>query len=85
MTRSSYGGATRLWYTQVSDAIGYAEFYSRSHHAVIRVYDASLPNPRSACAMQDGVRLTLLHFLQHLTDLHCGRRSDLDTAPFGLR
>ena len=29
----------RLWYTEVSDAIGYAEFYSRSHHAVIRVYD----------------------------------------------
>lgn len=29
------------WYTQVSDAIGYAEFYSRSHHAVIRVYDAA--------------------------------------------
>jgi hypothetical protein len=31
-----FGG---LWYTQVSDAIGYAEFYSRSHDAVIRVYD----------------------------------------------
>jgi hypothetical protein len=29
----------RLWYTQVSHAIGYAEFYSRSHSAVIRVYD----------------------------------------------
>jgi hypothetical protein len=23
----------------VSNAIGYAQFYSRSHHAVIRVYD----------------------------------------------
>jgi hypothetical protein len=31
-----FGG---LWYTQVSDAIGYAEFYSRSHYVVIRVYD----------------------------------------------
>jgi hypothetical protein len=31
-----FGG---LWYTQVSDAVGYAEFYSRSHDAVIRVYD----------------------------------------------
>jgi hypothetical protein len=30
-----------LWYIQVSDAIGYAEFYSRSHGAVIRVYDES--------------------------------------------
>jgi hypothetical protein len=29
----------RLWYTQVSHAIGYAEFYSRSHDAVIRVFD----------------------------------------------
>jgi hypothetical protein len=30
-----------LWYTQISHAIGYAEFYSRSHDAVIRVYDAA--------------------------------------------
>ena len=30
----------RLWYTQVSHAIGYPEFYSRSHDAVIRVYDS---------------------------------------------
>jgi hypothetical protein len=29
----------QLSYTQVSHAIGYAEFYSRSHDAVIRVYD----------------------------------------------
>jgi len=29
----------RLWYTKPDDAIGYATFYSRSHHAVIRVYD----------------------------------------------
>ena len=32
----------RLWYGEpnaVSNAIGYAEHYSRSHHAVIRVYD----------------------------------------------
>src|SRR6266436_4536747 len=29
----------RLWYLEVSDAIGYAKFRSRSHHAVIRVYD----------------------------------------------
>jgi hypothetical protein len=31
-----------LWYGEpnaVSNAIGYAEFYSRSHDAVIRVYD----------------------------------------------
>jgi hypothetical protein len=29
----------RLWYCEVSDAIDYAKFYSRSHHPVIRVYD----------------------------------------------
>jgi len=32
----------RLWYDEpnaVSNAIGYAKFYSRSHDAVIRVYD----------------------------------------------
>ena len=34
----------RLWYGEpnaVANAIGYAQFYSRSHHAVIRVYDAA--------------------------------------------
>ena len=40
--------------------------------------------PRSARAMQDGVRLALLHFLQQLTDFRCGRRNELDTAPFRL-
>jgi hypothetical protein len=32
----------RLWYAEpsaISDAIDYAKFYSRSHDAVIRVYD----------------------------------------------
>jgi hypothetical protein len=32
----------KLWYGEpnaVSNAIGYAKFYSRSHDAVIRVYD----------------------------------------------
>jgi hypothetical protein len=29
----------RLWYADADDAIGYAKFYSRSHDAVIRVYD----------------------------------------------
>jgi hypothetical protein len=34
----------RLWYdgpNAVANAIGYAQFYSRSHDAVIRVYDAA--------------------------------------------
>jgi len=34
----------RLWYggpNATSNAIGYAQFYSRSHDAVIRVYDAT--------------------------------------------
>ena len=32
----------RLWYSEpdaISNAIGYAKFHSRSHDAVIRVYD----------------------------------------------
>ncbi len=29
----------RLWYTKPDDAAEYAKFYSRSHDAVIRVYD----------------------------------------------
>jgi hypothetical protein len=29
----------RLWYTKVSHAIGYAKYRSRSHRALIRVYD----------------------------------------------
>ena len=34
----------RLWYAEphaITNAIGYAKFYSRSHDAVIRVYDAA--------------------------------------------
>jgi hypothetical protein len=34
----------RLWYAEpnaISNAVGYAKFYSRSHHAVIRVFDES--------------------------------------------
>jgi hypothetical protein len=31
-----FGG---LWYTKPDDAVEYAEFFSRSHDAVIRVYD----------------------------------------------
>jgi hypothetical protein len=29
----------RLWYSDPNDAIEYAKFRSRSHHAVIYVYD----------------------------------------------
>ena len=34
----------RLWYAEpnaISNAVGYAQHYSRSHNAVIRVYDES--------------------------------------------
>jgi hypothetical protein len=34
----------RLWYgdpNSISNAVSYANFFSRSHHAVIRVYDAA--------------------------------------------
>ena len=43
----------RLWYGEpnaVSNAIGYAEHYSRSHDAVIRVYDDSGQRDRDARA-----------------------------------
>jgi hypothetical protein len=30
-----------LWYVEVSNAIDYAKFFSRSHDAMIRVYDES--------------------------------------------
>jgi hypothetical protein len=30
-----------LWYTKPDDAVSYAKFFSRSHHGVIRVYDAA--------------------------------------------
>jgi hypothetical protein len=33
----------RMWYAEpnaISNAVDYAKFYSRSHHAVSRVYDA---------------------------------------------
>jgi hypothetical protein len=33
-----FGG---LWYTKPDHAIGFAKFYSRSHDAVIRVYDGA--------------------------------------------
>jgi hypothetical protein len=35
----------RLWYAEpntVANAVGYAKFFSRSHDAVIRVYDNML-------------------------------------------
>jgi hypothetical protein len=34
----------RLWYGEpnaIENAVGYAQFYSRSHDALIRVYDAT--------------------------------------------
>ena len=31
----------RLWYTKPDDAIGYAQHCSRSHDAMIRVYDGA--------------------------------------------
>jgi hypothetical protein len=31
----------RLWHMQPKDAVEYAKFYSRSHDAVIRVYDGA--------------------------------------------
>ena len=40
----------RLWYTEIPHAIGYAKFRSRSHDAVIRVYDEAGQRHRDARA-----------------------------------
>ena len=66
-----------LWYGEpdaIPNTVGYAKFYSRSQ----------CPKSRSARAMQDCVRLALLHFLEQLTGFQCRRCKDLDTAPFRL-
>jgi hypothetical protein len=42
----------RLWYTKADDAVGYAKFRSRSHDAVIRVYDAAGQRDRDARAQE---------------------------------
>ena len=31
----------KLWYCEADDAIGYARFYSRSHVAIVRMFDDS--------------------------------------------
>ena len=31
----------KLWYCKADDAIGYAKFYSRSHIAIVRMFDDS--------------------------------------------
>jgi hypothetical protein len=40
----------RLWYTKPDDAVDYAKFYSRSHDAVICVYDCGRQRDRDARA-----------------------------------
>jgi hypothetical protein len=57
----------RLWYTKPDEAIDYAKFYSRSHDAVIRVYDAAgnviIPKTRRPVpkhATRYGVSFTLI-------------------------
>ena len=67
--------------------LGGQRAHGRFQRGVTR--DSNLPNPRSARAMQDGVSLALLHFLQQLTDFQCRRRNDLRyravSPPLGLR
>jgi hypothetical protein len=41
----------RLWYGEpnaISNAVGYAKFFSRSHEAVIRVYDSASKMPNDS-------------------------------------
>jgi hypothetical protein len=54
----------RLWYTKPDDAVGYAKFRSRSHHAVIRVYDAAgnvIENARAQGRFQRVVKFDSHH------------------------
>jgi hypothetical protein len=54
----------RLWYIEpnaISNAIGYAKFFSRSHDAVIRVYDDTgnvIENARACGRFQRAVTVT---------------------------
>jgi hypothetical protein len=80
----------RLWYLEVSDAIDYAKHVSRSHHAVIRVYDAAgnviethehkgnraLPGSVTDCLGPFALRVCSIQAVRSLTDL---------TAPNVLR
>ena len=54
----------RLWYTQVSHAVGYAQFYSRSHDAVFRIYDDAgnvIETHEHAGEFNDGMNLHSYH------------------------
>ena len=74
MRRASFG---RLWYGEpnaISNAIGYAKFRSRSHDAVIRVFDASafksiVDQAKSARAAQCRPVSTNLYDPSRLTSL----------------
>src|SRR5215468_8807309 len=51
----------RLWYdgpNAIANAIGYAEFYSRSHDAVIRVYDEPCNVIQTHCSNRSDARRT---------------------------
>src|SRR6266581_6833831 len=55
----------RLWYAKpnaVSNAIGYAKFFSRSHDAVIRVYDdtGDLNLSKASCCFYSSASKVLL-------------------------
>jgi hypothetical protein len=63
----------RLWYGErnaIENAVGYAKFYSRSHHAVIRVYeDAARKSTRTSKPVSPTKQTHLTPLLRGLCDL----------------
>jgi hypothetical protein len=76
----------RLWYgdaNAVANAIGYAQHFSRSHHAVIRVYDVARQRDRNARAQGRFSRVTrfasLPNGFSHLKE--GGHQREFDDRP----
>jgi hypothetical protein len=67
----------RLWYGEpsaVTNAIGYAKFFSRSHHAVIRVYDeAARAEVRTEGTLSARIKCAPDRNLEEVWDQLCNR------------
>ncbi len=75
----------RLWYGEpngITNAIGYAKFYSRSHDAVIRVYDEAGQRDRNARARRR-VQRTMKYVEFHLASV-CWLCSSSQSADLNL-
>lgn len=79
-----FGG---LWYTKPDDAVSYAKFFSRSHDAMIRVYDdAYSPHERSGirfCDLLGRMEGLLIYERGNSTRRGIDRRSDVPQQLMG--